>query len=138
MPAPFGPNQLDGTFGPQVVFQRTPPAGQFNLPPSAGLQFFGQVDIDGASEVMTVRPKDLSGATCSPRSSSPSARADDEKRSLVFQARQDGDFAISKPVIPAARRCRPARRTIPGSDGEVALLVEVDRAQHGVELVFPQ
>ena len=59
----FGPNQLDGTFGPQVVFQRTPPAGQFNLPPSAGLQFFGQVDIDGASEVMTVRLKDLSGAT---------------------------------------------------------------------------
>jgi alkaline phosphatase D len=59
----FGPNQLDATFGPQVVFQKTPPAGQFNLPPSAGLQFFGQVDIDGASEVMTVRLKDLSGAT---------------------------------------------------------------------------
>jgi alkaline phosphatase D len=59
----FGPNQLDGTFGPQVVFQKAPPAGQFNLPPSAGLQFFGQVDIDGASEVMTVRLKDLSGAT---------------------------------------------------------------------------
>jgi alkaline phosphatase D len=45
------------------VFQKTPPAGQFNLPPSAGLQFFGQVDIDGRSEVMTVRLKDLSGAT---------------------------------------------------------------------------
>jgi alkaline phosphatase D len=59
----FGPNELDGTFGPQVVFQKTPPAGQFNLPPSAGLQFFGQVDIDGASEVMTVRLKDLTGVT---------------------------------------------------------------------------
>jgi alkaline phosphatase D len=59
----FGPNQLDGTFGPQVVFQKAPPAGQFNLPPLAGLQFFGQVDIDGASEVMTVRLKDLTGAT---------------------------------------------------------------------------
>ena len=59
----FGPNQLDDTFGPQVVFQKAPPAGQFNLPPSAGLQFFGQVDIDGASEVMTVRLKDLTGAT---------------------------------------------------------------------------
>jgi alkaline phosphatase D len=34
-----------------------------NLPPSAGLQFFGQVDIDGASEVMTVRLKDLAGET---------------------------------------------------------------------------
>ena len=27
------------------------------------MQFFGQVDIDGASEVMTVRLKDLTGAT---------------------------------------------------------------------------
>jgi alkaline phosphatase D len=59
----FGPNGLDPTFGPQVVFQKAPPPGQFNLPPSAGLQFFGQVDIDGASEVMTVRLKDLAGAT---------------------------------------------------------------------------
>jgi alkaline phosphatase D len=59
----FGPAKLDDTFGPEVVFEKTPPAGQFNLPPSAGLQFFGQVDIDGASEVMTVRLKDLTGAT---------------------------------------------------------------------------
>ena len=59
----FGPSELDQTFGPQVVFQNAPPAGQFNLPPSAGLQFFGQVDIDGASEVMTVQLKDLTGAT---------------------------------------------------------------------------
>ncbi len=59
----FGPSRLDATFGPQVVFQKAPPAGQFNLPPSAGLQFFGQVDIDGGSEVMTVRLKDLTGAT---------------------------------------------------------------------------
>ena len=61
------------------MFQKAPPAGQFNLPPSAGLQFFGQVDIDGASEVMTVRLKDLSGATLSPRSSSPSARLSEER-----------------------------------------------------------
>jgi alkaline phosphatase D len=59
----FGPNRLDSTFGPRVVFHKAPPAGQFNLPPSAGLQFFGQVDIDGASEVMTVRLKDLAGTT---------------------------------------------------------------------------
>ena len=59
----FGPSRLDATFGPQVVFQKAPPAGQFNLPPSAGLQFFGQVDIDGRTEVMTVRLKDLAGAT---------------------------------------------------------------------------
>ncbi len=59
----FGPNLLDATFGPEVVFAQAPPPGQFNLAPSAGMQFFGQVDIDGASEVMTVRLKDLSGAT---------------------------------------------------------------------------
>jgi alkaline phosphatase D len=59
----FGPNPLDSTFGPQVVFHKAPPEGQANLPPSAGLQFFGQVDIDGASEIMTVQLKDLSGAT---------------------------------------------------------------------------
>ena len=45
------------------MFEKAPAAGQANLPPSAGLQFFGQVDVDGASEVMTVRLKDLAGAT---------------------------------------------------------------------------
>ncbi len=41
----FGPNPLDNTFGPQVVFQKVPPAGQSNLPPSAGYQFFGEVRV---------------------------------------------------------------------------------------------
>jgi len=59
----FGPNALDNTFGPEVVFQKAPPEGERNLPPSAGLQFFGQVDIDGESEIMTVALKDLAGAT---------------------------------------------------------------------------
>jgi alkaline phosphatase D len=59
----FGPNQLDATFGPEAMFVQAPPAGQSNLPPSAGMQFFGQVDIDGVSDVMTVRLKDMAGAT---------------------------------------------------------------------------
>jgi alkaline phosphatase D len=59
----FGPNDLDATFGPEAVFVKAPEPGQVNLPPSAGMQFFGQVDIDGASEAMTVRLKDLTGAT---------------------------------------------------------------------------
>lgn len=59
----FGPGDLDATFGPELMFVKAPEPGQANLPPSAGLQFFGQVDIDGASEVMTVRLKDLAGAT---------------------------------------------------------------------------
>lgn len=57
----FGPNLLDNTFGPQVLYQRVPPAGQFNLPPSAGMQFFGQVQIDGQSEVLTVTLRDVAG-----------------------------------------------------------------------------
>jgi alkaline phosphatase D len=58
----FGPGELDNTFGPQLMFAKAPPGGQVNLPPSDGLQFFGQVDID-EDEVMTETLKDLTGAT---------------------------------------------------------------------------
>jgi alkaline phosphatase D len=57
----FGPNELEDTFGPQLIYVKAPEKGQANLPPSAGMQFFGQVDIDGESEVMTVTLKDLEG-----------------------------------------------------------------------------
>ncbi|CAL1240419.1 alkaline phosphatase D family protein [Candidatus Methylocalor cossyra] len=57
----FGPNTVDATFGPQVVFQKTPPAGQANLSPYAGLQFFGEVNIDRRSGALTVDLKDLNG-----------------------------------------------------------------------------
>src|SRR5262249_33522390 len=51
----FGPNQLDATFGPQLVFIKTPAQQQgLNLPPSAGLQFFGHVAADGKTETLTV------------------------------------------------------------------------------------
>ena len=59
----FGPNKLDATFGPQLMYVKAPPEGQANLPPSAGLQFFGQVDIEGATGMMTVTLKDLAGAS---------------------------------------------------------------------------
>ncbi len=59
----FGPNKLDNTFGPEVKFVKAPAEGQSNLPPSEGLQFFGQVDIEGATEVLTVSLKDTSGQT---------------------------------------------------------------------------
>jgi alkaline phosphatase D len=56
----FGPNALDGTFGPKLVYVKAPSKEQGqNLPPSFGLQFFGRVAIDGASEVMTVTLKDV-------------------------------------------------------------------------------
>ncbi|MAS06664.1 MAG: alkaline phosphatase [Ahrensia sp.] len=55
----FGPNDLDMTFGPDVKYVKAPTAEQgVNLPPSMGLQFFGLVDIDGATEQMTVRLMD--------------------------------------------------------------------------------
>ncbi|CAN5178413.1 alkaline phosphatase [soil metagenome] len=57
----FGPNELDRTFGPRVVYQRFAPSP--NLPPSAGLQFFGHVTIDGSSGAMTVQLKDLEGTS---------------------------------------------------------------------------
>ena len=57
----FGPNELDDTFGPDVVYQKTPEEGQSNLSPREGLQFFGQVDIDSDGESMIVRLKDLDG-----------------------------------------------------------------------------
>jgi len=55
----FGPNDLDRTFGPEVKYVKAPTTDQgVNLPPSAGLQFFGLVDIDGDSEQLTVRLMD--------------------------------------------------------------------------------
>jgi alkaline phosphatase D len=57
----FGPNALDGTFGPQVKFQKTPPAGTFNLAPSQGSCNFGHVKIDGRTGTMTVTHRDIAG-----------------------------------------------------------------------------
>lgn len=55
----FGPNGMDATFGGEVKFVKAPAPDQgFNLPPSEGLQFFGLVDIDAATEQMTVRLMD--------------------------------------------------------------------------------
>jgi alkaline phosphatase D len=59
----FGPGTLENTFGPEVVFYKAPPKGQSALPPSAGLQFFGEVEIDGKSGEMTVRLRDAAGST---------------------------------------------------------------------------
>jgi alkaline phosphatase D len=52
----FPQNQLDNTFGPQIRYVKAPSAP--NQPPSDGLQFFGHVAIDGATQIMTVTLKD--------------------------------------------------------------------------------
>jgi alkaline phosphatase D len=55
----FGPNTLDNTFGPQVVFQKAPPVA--NMSPFAGFQFFGEVNIDPQTQAMTVDLRDIDG-----------------------------------------------------------------------------
>lgn len=57
----FGPNALDATFGPEAVFVHAPPAA--NTSPAGGFQHFGEVDIDGHSGDLTVRLRDLTGAS---------------------------------------------------------------------------
>ena len=54
----FGPNELDNTFGPEVKFIKAPGLENQNLPPSAGMQFFGHVKIDGKSGQMIVTLRD--------------------------------------------------------------------------------
>ena len=56
----WAPGELDNTFGPSAMFQKGCGAGQEdNLSPCFGLQFFGRVDIDGKTEIMTVTLKDV-------------------------------------------------------------------------------
>jgi alkaline phosphatase D len=54
----FGPNELDNTFGPEVRFFKAAGADKPNLPPSAGMQFFGHVKIDGKTGQITVTLRD--------------------------------------------------------------------------------
>lgn len=56
----WGPGVLDNTFGPTAVFQAgcSVEHGE-NLAPCFGLQYFGHVAIDGATEIMTVTLKDV-------------------------------------------------------------------------------
>ncbi|HEY7649553.1 MAG TPA: alkaline phosphatase D family protein [Methylomirabilota bacterium] len=56
----FGPNELDNTFGPRVVFTKHP-SGRANTPPTEGGLYFGHVKIDGRTQAMTVTHRDLAG-----------------------------------------------------------------------------
>jgi alkaline phosphatase D len=55
----FGPNALDGTFGPRAVFVHAPPRA--NTSPAEGFQHFGEVFIDGHSGALTVHLRDVEG-----------------------------------------------------------------------------
>ncbi len=67
----FGPNVLDNTFGPEVVFQKAPVGANPDRSPKAGMQFFGEVEIEGRSQWMTVRLRDMAGAVLFSRTLSP-------------------------------------------------------------------
>jgi alkaline phosphatase D len=58
----FGPNELDGSFGPERRFLGIPEGMRPNRPPSEGLQFYGVVETLGESQRLRVTLHDLSGA----------------------------------------------------------------------------
>jgi alkaline phosphatase D len=55
----FGPNALDSTFGPTVMFQKA--AAYPNMVPSQGFQFFGHATITDRGRRVTVRLIDVAG-----------------------------------------------------------------------------
>ncbi|WP_326556226.1 alkaline phosphatase D family protein [Micromonospora sp. NBC_01796] len=55
----FGPNALDGTFGPKAVFVNAPPAA--NTSPADGFQHFGEVTINAHSADLTVHLRNRNG-----------------------------------------------------------------------------
>lgn len=57
----FGPNPMDATFGPEVVFANTPPVA--NTSPWDGFQHFGEVEVapGGGSMTVTLRGQDGGG-----------------------------------------------------------------------------
>jgi len=57
----FGPNSLDNTFGPQVMFQKAPD-GRINVSPTEGGQFYGLAKIDAKTGAFKAQIKDLNGA----------------------------------------------------------------------------
>ncbi len=68
----FGPNRLDATFGPRAEFVAAPPMP--NTGPADGFQFFGEVEIDAATEALTVTLRDVDGRALHTRTLEPQAR----------------------------------------------------------------
>jgi phosphodiesterase/alkaline phosphatase D-like protein len=54
--------EADATFGPEVRFLGIPPGMKPNRPPSEDLQFFGLLDVDGASGRLRVELRNRRGA----------------------------------------------------------------------------
>jgi alkaline phosphatase D len=56
-----GPGDIDKTFGPNVVYSSAPAGMKQNLPPTAGMQYYGVCKIDGLSGIMTHALYDVAG-----------------------------------------------------------------------------
>ena len=91
----FGPNTPDSTFGPELKFVKAPADAQSNLPPSAGLQFFGHVGIAADTHVMTVTPQILRFGQ------SASNRGSDEFTECQLQSRVSPSYGAKRTVDQA-------------------------------------
>ena len=68
----FGPNDMDPTFGPEVVYVHAPGKDHANSSPLDDFQHFGEIEVDGDSRELTVRlfttrGTELWGTTLRPR-----------------------------------------------------------------------
>ena len=89
----FGPNELDNTFGPEVKFIKAPGPDKQNLPPSAGMQFFGHVRIEGATGQMTVTLRDRADVALWSTTLDPEAGMRRCQRPAIACARSDRSLA---------------------------------------------
>ncbi|HKY85855.1 MAG TPA: alkaline phosphatase D family protein [Pseudorhodoplanes sp.] len=101
----WAPADLDNTFGPKAVFAKgcTPEQGE-NLAPCFGLQFFGHVAIDDATEVMTVTLKDVEDRELWSTRIEPKRRREAHRRAALDAHRGIGDGNGGRAEIPGHRR----------------------------------
>jgi alkaline phosphatase D len=69
----FGPNAPDNTFGIQLVYQKFPLGNDPDRSPNAGMQFYGEVQIDARPRALTVNLRDLGGNVLFSKSLEPAA-----------------------------------------------------------------
>ena len=58
----FGPNAFDMTFGPEVRFTTAVSGARTSRPPSDNLQFYGTLDVDPGTRVLTAGLHNVLGA----------------------------------------------------------------------------
>ncbi|WP_193569440.1 MULTISPECIES: hypothetical protein [Halostella] len=56
------PNDLDDTFGPEVLSEASPPEAKANRPPSERVQFSGRVAVAAGGETVTGRSRRRDGS----------------------------------------------------------------------------